>query len=175
MVRIINQILTLLNELDDDDLRQFDVDIDTDVRSLSGGRRPMGPAHRRSDGSSHHPREKRGREKFRARRKVKKINRLLKEARRNGYDVDEMLATQASKPPLVRTDVGDDAVDIIVDRGDASLEVEDGVATISFEHVDHVESVPVAFETPVVETSHNVGVTTFHIRPRDGDEPSGDA
>ena len=172
MVRIINQILTLLNELDDDDLRQFDVDIDTDVRSLSGGRRPMGPAHRRSDGSSHHPREKRGREKFRAKRKIKKINRLLKEARRNGYDVDEMLAAQVSKPPLVHTDIGDDTIDIIVDRGDARLEVEDGVATISFENADYVESVPIAFETPVVEASHNMGVTAFHIRPHDDDEPS---
>ena len=165
MVRIINQILTLLNELDDDDLRQFDVDIDTDVRSLSGGRRPMGPAHRRSDGSSHQPREKRGREKFRAKRKVKKINRLLKKARRNGYDVDEMLAANASKPPLIRTDVTDEAVEITVDRGDAMLEIENDVATIRFEDIDQTESVPIEIDSPVVETIQNMGVTTFCIRP----------
>lgn len=175
MSRIIDQILTLLRELDDDDLRQFDVDIDTDVRSVSGGRRPMGPAHRRSDGSSHRPRKKRGREASETTRTVTRINRLLRKARREGYDVDEMLEAEASKPPLVRTDVGDDVIDIMVDRGDATLEIEDGVATISVRNSDHVESVPIAFERPVVETSHNMGVTTFHIRPHDGDDPSDDS
>lgn len=173
MVKIINQILNLLDELDDEDLRQFDVDIDTDVRSLSGGRRPMGPAHRQNPGSSQPPGTKRGREKFRAKRKVKKINRLLKEARRNGYDVDEIVQSNTSKPPLVRADSTDTGVDIIVDRGDARLEIEEGVATISFERIDHVESVPVTIETPVVETSRNLGVTAFRIRSADDTEQTG--
>lgn len=166
MVRIINQVLTLLNDLDDG-LRQFDINIDTDVRSLSGGRRPMGPAHRRSDGSSHQSYEKRRREKFSDKRKAKKINRSLNEARRNGYGVDEMLATNVLKPPLIRTDVTGEVVKITIDRGDAMLEIENGVATICFEDIDHTESVPIEIDSPVVETIRNMGVTTFCIRSDD--------
>lgn len=173
MVGFINQILTLLNELDDDDLQQFDVDIDTNMRSLSGDRRPMGPAHRRGDESSRQPREKYGREKFRAKRKVRKINRLLKEARRKGYNVDEMLGTNLSKPPLIRTDIAGETIDITVDRGDAMLEIEDGVVTVSFENIDHTETVPINIDSPVVETIQNMGVTTFSVHP-DGSEDSSD-
>lgn len=159
---ILQQIMQLMQKLDEEDFDNFDVDIDSNVENIrAGSPTRRGFSSRKGDPkrrkSSKH--DKSGTDKFRAKRKVKKLNRLLKKAEKQGLDVGHGIQEE----PMVRKYDRDDEFAIIADRSDAEISIEDGEATVSFERVSATESFEIEFDNPSVESEENQGVTTFFI------------
>jgi hypothetical protein len=151
-----------MQKLDEEDFDNFDVDIDSNVENIrAGSPTRRGFSSRKGDPkrrkSSKH--DKSGKDKFRAKRNVKKLNRLLKKAEKQGLDVGHGIQEE----PMVRKYDRDDELAIIADRSDAEISIEDGEATVSFERVSATESFEIEFDNPSVESEENQGVTTFFI------------
>jgi hypothetical protein len=163
MKDLIDELRGLLSLIDDEDF-EFDVETGVETRSVGTGtgRRPRGPNHDRSKSSRH---ERSGREKFRARRRIKRLNRLLKRAERNGYDVEDLIGDE--EPP-VRVTVDEDTGEatIVVDSADAKLEWEAGEDTVTLKAGEAVQSETLPFTVGSVETETKPGLTTFHVEAR---------
>jgi hypothetical protein len=159
---ILQQIMQLMQKLDEEDFDNFDVEVDSNVKNIRAGSptrrgfssRKGDPKRRKS--SKHN---KSGTDKFRARRNVKKLNRLLKKAEKQGLDVGHGIQEE----PMVRKYDRGDELAIIADRSDAEISIEDGEATVSFERVSTTESFEIEFDNPSVKSDENQGVTTFFI------------
>jgi hypothetical protein len=164
---ILRQIMQVMQKLDEEDLGKFDiddldVDINSDIENIkTGSSTRSGFSSRKGDPkrrkSSKH--DKSGAEKFRAKRKVKKLNRLLKKAEKQGFDIGQGLQEE----PMVRKYDRSDEVVIVADRSDADIVIEHGEATVSFERVGATESFNIELDNPCVETKENQGVTRFFI------------
>jgi hypothetical protein len=177
MDKILQQIMGLLQELDNADLDQFDIDTDstTDVRNIRSA--SQSPSKRRGDNrrkSSRH--DKSGKDKFESRRKVKKLNRLLKKAERNGIDLTDGIQHDDHSVQWRDTDAG---WRVTVDRSDALFdytENDDGTITVTvrFKRIDdeHTTQLPIA--DPCVTRTVNNGITVFTLTPAasDGDSDS---
>lgn len=176
MDKILQQIMGLLQELDEADLDQFDIETDstTNVRNIRSASRSSPSRRRRGDDrrkSSRH--DKSGKDKFESRRKVKKLNRLLKQAEKNDIDLADGIQHDDHSVQWQEMDAGWRAT---VDRSDALLdytENDDDTITVSvrFKRIDdeHTTQLPIA--DPCVTRTVNNGITIFTLTPAasDGD------
>jgi len=155
---LLSQIMHLLDELDESDLEQFDVDVNSrhDVRNIRSGT----PGRKRSTSSRRKNNDKSGKEKFEAKRKAKRLRRLCKKADRQDIDIGKGF----QEKPLVRKYDTEDGVEITATRSDAELEfLNDSVVGISFERISYTEEFDLEFEDPGVEKTVNQGVTVFSL------------
>jgi hypothetical protein len=158
---IIKELRALFDSLDEEDF-EFDVESNIDVRSINT--RPS--RGRRSDRrkSSAHDRSKRknGRDKFEARRKIKKINRLLQKAERKGLDPDDIMDGGDAHVD-VRVDEDEKRAVISVEGADPELDCSPGedVVVLRMEDGNEVTELPFAVES--VERTSNNEITTFTI------------
>jgi hypothetical protein len=154
---IFERIWRLVDQLDEDD---FEFRAGADARSVRSGvsTRPNSGIRPTRHNRRTHEHEKGGREKFANRRKVKKLNRLLKKAEREGYDIADLIDDGSDKP-LVR--VEDET--IYVDRPNAELDWREGESTVVVEVDDEVVTKDVPFTVTSVEREVNGWMTTFYL------------
>jgi len=185
----------LLDQIDVDDIDNLDVDVDTDVRNIrdntstSGKRSPRRRGRSRGNRRNNN-RERSGKEKFEAKRKIKKINRKIKEAERKGYDLTDGFQTDTNADNDAGSDNDntddvspcvswydsdtDETVTAVVERTDACIEFEavaDGATTLARvtfdgDDVDATSSHELDMTDPDVETDVTGDwITEFTITP----------
>jgi hypothetical protein len=164
MNKLLQNIARLLQAIDDTDF-EFDIERTTQRRSIARrpARRPRRRRRRQSSSSiaSRDSEGLRGREKFAARRRIKRLNRLLKQAERRGVSLDELLADE---PPLVRRyDNGDSAATIVVEGEDAELEWTAGDDTVVVRCEAHTEEFQLPFAVETVERHRKHRITEFRL------------
>lgn len=156
----IKRLRALLASLDDEDF-EFDVESNVDVRSIDAGQRrghrpdrPKSSAHDSDKGRT-------GRDKFEARRKVKRVNRLLKKAERAGLDIDDIM-NGGDAHVDVRVEEENRAL-IVVEGADPELDWSTGeeVVVVRTEHGNEATELPFAVES--VERTSNNEITTFTV------------
>ncbi len=163
MERLIRNILSLVETLDDAD---FEFAVDHDVRTRSIGRRSTTRPRRRSPGTGKRrdASSLEGREKFRARRKIKRLNRLLKRAERKGLDIEDLVEQDA--PLVERIDDPDGTgCTIVVDSAAAELEWNSGEDTVVVRCDEHTETVDVPFAVASVDRREKPQLTEFRLTP----------
>jgi hypothetical protein len=142
----LTRLLRLLEKFDDEDF-QFDVEMSTSTGPLQsgGGRQP--------------DRGRSGRDKFEAKRRVKKVNRLLKKVERNDdVDIEDLFESETPNVRLVETDAG---CRIVVDAAGAELD-SDGdevVVTTGDQEVRRA----LDSEPESIERIEKLGTTVFEI------------
>lgn len=151
---IFREIHNLLDQLDEDDF-EFDAGGDVSPIRPQVRRRPRSGA--RPSRRTGRPSEKHGREKFEARRKVKRLNRLLKKAEREGYDIANLIESGRDRP-LVR--VVEET--IYVDRPGAELDWKAGESSVIVEVDDEQVPKELPFTVESVRGEGNGGITVFH-------------
>jgi hypothetical protein len=159
MKNLIDELRGLLALIDDEDF-EFDVEANVETRPVGTGaaEHSRGPDHDRSKSSRH---ERSGREKFRARRRIKRLNRLLKRAERNGYDVEDLIGDE--EPPVRITVDEEGTATVVVDCADAELEWAAGEETVVVRAGELVRSETLPFAVGSVETETKPGFTLFHV------------
>lgn len=160
MNNLIDELRDLLALIDDEDF-EFDIEADVETRPVGtgAGKRPRGADHDRSKSSRH---EHSGREKFRARRRVKRLNRLLKRAEREGYDVEDLIG--GDEPPVrITVDESEGTATVVVDCAGAELEWTAGEAAVAVKAGERVRSETLPFAVGSVETETKPGFTLFHV------------
>lgn len=164
MNKLLQNIVRLLQAVDNTD---FEFDIEQTVQRRSIARRPAPRPRRqrrRPNSSLSADRDSeglRGREKFAARRRMKRLNRLLKQAERRGVSLNELLADE---PPLVRQyDDGGSAATIVVEGDDAELEWTAGDDTVVVRCEAHTEEFQLPFAVETVERHRKHRITEFRL------------
>lgn len=152
---LFREISKLVDQLDEDD---FEFRAGGDVSSIRPRVRkspPRGirPARRNRSGD-----RKSGREKFEARRKIKRLNRLLKKAEREGYDIGDLIES-GREGPLVRVE----EETMYVDRPEAELEWTRGEPTVVVVVDDHRVRTKLPFGVESVQREGNGGITVFRF------------
>jgi|APHM01.1.fsa_nt_gi hypothetical protein len=187
LLGFLKQLQSMADDLDEDD---FDFDIETNVSSASGSdplgskprstRRSTGRRPSRKSGSS----SKSGSDKFEAKRKVKKLNRLIKKAERKGADLDDMFGEPLSdfddnfddmssgedKDTLteVRIDEEAETATILIDSPDAEAERGDGFGVVEISYDDGENTLTHEFEFVVksLAVDHNHSMSTVQINKK---------
>ncbi len=146
MIDDLTRLLGLLDEFDDEDF-EFDVEMSANAGPLrSGGGRQ--PGHGRS-----------GRDKFEAKRRVKKVNRLLKKLERNDdIDVEDLFDPETPNVRLVETDAG---CRVVVDEAGADLDWEGDEVVITVG--GHEVRRALDSEPESIERTEKLGTTVFDI------------
>lgn len=138
---MIDELLRLLNQIDSEDM---DVEIDSTVRSI----RPNT--------------DKKGSEKFEAKRRIKRLNHLLEKS-----DTDISSTTESDKSPAIsvmaRPDTG--GVRVTVDQK-AFATVEEGDLRVIVPDTDYTKLEEIDVESPEIKDRVvNNGVTTIEVQP----------
>lgn len=138
---MIDELLRLLRQIDAEDM---DVEIDSRIRSV----RP--------------DTDKEGPEKFAARRRIKRLNRLLNQ---NDYSVatDDESSDEPSVSIFNPEDT--DAVTVTVD-GEANCRIEAGQLRLWVPDTDYTDLKVIDVESPqITDRTVNNGITTIEISP----------
>lgn len=146
---MIDDLLRLVRLIDDLDEEDYELDLEAGANSAS---------IRPSTGSRSR-RERSGREKFETRRKIKKLNRLLKKLERDDdLEPEEVLESETPEVRVVETDAG---CQIVVDAAGAVLELDgrDVVLTVG----DHEVRRTLDGEPETIERTEKIGTTLFEI------------
>nr|ABQ76099.1 hypothetical protein [uncultured haloarchaeon] len=131
----IRELLQLLGEID---LDEMDIDVERSSRVTA---RHIRSRERRNQSSrkSHKNRTNRGkskntggREKFARKRKIKRLNRLLKQAERNGEDITDLLSDE--DPSIHISQPQADRVEVMIDRHPVDVEFEEGDTSIDLSY-----------------------------------------
>lgn len=153
----LREMSELVKQLDEEDF-EFQTQLDASSISPRAQRHQndrTGPNRRKS--SAH---KKEGREKFEARRKVKRLNRLVNEIEKKGYDVTDLIEEGKNKP-LVR--VEEATKKLYVDRPAAELDWKEGESTVVVEVDDEVVTKKIPFNVESVEREIKDGITVFQL------------
>jgi hypothetical protein len=143
-------VLALLDDLDEEDFEYFDIDVDSNMRNIRSGGVSNAPRSR--------DRDKTGKDKFEAKRKIKKLNKLLKQIESEGKTEDIF-----NEPPLVRKYDTGDSINIVVDTEECDVDTEGSRIIVSFPDSDYTEEFETGFENPRVITTRNGGITEFEV------------
>lgn len=157
IAELLREMSGLVEQLDEEDF-EFQTRVDTSSISPRVQRRPNGGIRPNRRKSSAH--KKRGREKFEARRKVKRLNRLLKKAEKKGYDMEDLIERGRNKP-LVR--VEEQTKTLYVDRPEAELDWKEGESTVVVEVDNEVVTKKIPFNVESVEREIKDGLTVFYL------------
>lgn len=146
MIDELVRLIRLLEELDDESF-EFDVE-----RSENAAPGRSGDGRRSSRGRP-------GREKFEARRKVKKINRMIKKLERgDDADVEDLFEPEPPNVRVVGTDAGKR---IVVDAAGAELDVDGDEIVVTVG--GHTIRRTLDGEPKLVERTEKLGTTVFDI------------
>lgn len=146
MIDDLLRLIRLLDELDDED---FEFDVERSKNATPG----------RSGGSHQSSPRRTGREKFEVKRKIKKINRLLKKLERNDdADINDLFESEPPNIRFVETDAG---WRIVVDAAGAELEVNGNDVVITVR--GHESRRTLDNEPKLTERTEKLGITVFEI------------
>jgi hypothetical protein len=142
----LTRLLGLLDEFDDEDF-EFDVEMSADAGPFQSG------------GGDRPGRGRSGRDKFEAKRRVKKVNRLLKKLERNDdIDVEDLFDPEPPNVRLVETDAG---CRLVVDAAGAELDLEGDEVVIAVG--GHEVRRALDSEPKSIERIEKLGTTVFEL------------
>jgi hypothetical protein len=109
----IRELIQLLNNIDFD---EADIDINQSSSAREARRRSSARNHRQSEDTE-------GREKFARKRRIKRLNRLIKRAERNGEDIGDYIPDE--EPSIHVSKPHSNTVKIVIDRHPVDVEFDE--------------------------------------------------
>lgn len=107
-----------------------------------------------------------GREKFATRRRVKRLDRLLKRAGREG--IEPAALVEPAEPRLRTVPDGAATATVFVDRPAADAHPDDGGSTLVVETGEATVTADLPFEATAVDRQKRDGFTAFRVRGEAG-------
>lgn len=141
---MISDLLKLIHELDQVDASEMDIE-------LRGGVHNIRPDT-----------DKTGTEKFETKRRIKRVNRLLKNT---DHDLNADTHSDSEPTVSVLSQPESDGIRVVVDQ-EADATIEDGALRITIPRTDYTELREVEIDSPAIESRVvNNGFTTIDLQP----------
>lgn len=168
LLSFLKQLQSMADDLDEND---FTFDIETNTSSLSDGdplgskprstRHPTGRRGSRQSGTSNES----GGDKFETKRKIKRLNRLIKKAERKDADLSDMFEGKKKTLTEVRTDDDAETATILIDSPGAEVERGDAPGVVEVTYDDGENTLTHEFEFPIesLAVDHNHSMSTVQI------------
>ncbi len=114
------------------DFDKADIDIDRSSSVTARHIRSRENRQRSSSRKRHRPKNTEGREKFARRRRIKRLNRLLKRAERDGMDLSDYISEE--EPSTHVSAVDSDTVEVVIDEHPVDVEFDESTLQVELLH-----------------------------------------